>query len=47
MKIIKTGDNFAIAGQHDFKENISATPAIIGNTIYIRTKTQLLAYSKK
>jgi outer membrane protein assembly factor BamB len=47
MKVIKAGDTFGIAGQYDFKENIGATPAIIGNTIFIRTKTQLLAYSSK
>jgi hypothetical protein len=47
MKVIKAGDSFAIAGQYDFKESIGATPAVIGNTIYIRTKTQLLAYYNK
>jgi outer membrane protein assembly factor BamB len=47
MKVIKAGDKLEIAGQYDFKENIGATPAIIGNTIYIRTKTQLLAYTSK
>jgi outer membrane protein assembly factor BamB len=47
MKVIKAGDSFAIAGQYDFKENIGATPAIIGNAIYIRTKTQLFAYFNK
>ena len=47
MKVIKAGDSFAIDGQYDFKESIGATPAVIGNTIYIRTKTQLLAYYNK
>lgn len=47
LKVVKAGDSFVTAGQYDFKENIGATPAIIGNTIYIRTKTQLLAYSNK
>jgi outer membrane protein assembly factor BamB len=47
MKVIKADDSFKVIGQHDFKENIAATPAIIGNTIYIRTKTHLFAYSNK
>jgi len=45
LTIIKAGDELKIIAQHDFKDNIAATPAIIGNSIYIRTKTGLLAYS--
>jgi outer membrane protein assembly factor BamB len=45
LTMIKAGDELKIIGQHDFKDNIAATPAIIGNSIYIRTKTGLLAYS--
>lgn len=47
LKILKAGDNFAVAGEYDFKDKIAATPAIIGNTIYIRTGKELIAYSKK
>jgi outer membrane protein assembly factor BamB len=47
LKVVKAGDNLEIAGQYDFKESIGATPAIIGSTIYVRTKTQLLAYTGK
>jgi outer membrane protein assembly factor BamB len=47
MKILKTGDKFEIAGEYDFKDKILATPAIIGNNIYIRTRNELLAYSGK
>jgi outer membrane protein assembly factor BamB len=47
MKILKAGDKFELAGEYDFKDKIAATPAIIGNTIFIRTKTQLLSYSNK
>jgi outer membrane protein assembly factor BamB len=45
LTMIKAGDELKIIGQHDFKDNIAATPAIIRNSIYIRTKTGLLAYS--
>jgi outer membrane protein assembly factor BamB len=45
LTIIKAGDELKVVAQHDFKDNIAATPAIIGNSIYIRTKTGLLAYS--
>jgi outer membrane protein assembly factor BamB len=45
LTIIKAGDELKIIARHDFKDNIAATPAIIGNVIYIRTKTGLLAYS--
>ncbi len=43
--IVKAGDELEIISQHDFEDNIGATPAIIGNTIYIRTKSKLLAFS--
>jgi len=45
LTIIKAGDELKIIAQHDFRDNIAATPAIIGNSIYIRTKTGLLAFS--
>jgi outer membrane protein assembly factor BamB len=47
LKILKAGDEFEIVGEHDFKENIGASPAIIGNTIYIRTSRGLMAYSDR
>jgi outer membrane protein assembly factor BamB len=47
LKILKAGDEFKIVGEHDFKENIGASPAIIGNTIYIRTSRGLMAYSDR
>ena len=42
--MVKTGDDFDLVHQHDFQERVSATPAIDGSTIYIRTKTQLFAF---
>jgi outer membrane protein assembly factor BamB len=46
LKILKAGDKLNIVGEHDFKDVIGASPAIIGNTIYIRTNSGLMAYSK-
>ena len=45
LTIVKAGDTFKAIGRYDFKDNIAATPAIIGKSIYIRTKTKLLAYT--
>jgi outer membrane protein assembly factor BamB len=45
LKILKAGDKINIVGEHDFKESIAASPAIIGRTIYIRTRSKLMAYS--
>jgi len=45
LKIVKAGDEFQIIAEHDFKENIAATPAIVGNILYIRTKNKIMAYS--
>jgi outer membrane protein assembly factor BamB len=45
LKVVKAGDVFEIASEYDFKDNITATPAIVGNTIYIRTRKELLAYT--
>jgi outer membrane protein assembly factor BamB len=44
LKVIKATDNYEVAGEYDFKEKISATPAIIGNAIYIRTAKSLYAF---
>jgi outer membrane protein assembly factor BamB len=46
LKVVKAGDVFEIAAEYDFKDNITATPAIVGNTIYIRTRNELFAFSK-
>jgi outer membrane protein assembly factor BamB len=47
LKVIKAGDKFEVASEYNFNDKILATPAIAGNTIYIRTKSSLLAYSGK
>jgi len=47
MKVVKAEDKFEIAGEYDFKDKIMATPAIIENSIYIRTGKELIAFSRK
>lgn len=46
MSIIKASDKFEVVGRHDFKNKILATPAIIGNVMYIRAGNKLLAFSE-
>ena len=40
------GDAPKILHQVDFKERIAATPALVGNNIYLRTPTSLYAFGK-
>jgi hypothetical protein len=47
MKVVNAEDKFEIAGEYDFKDKIMATPAIIENSIYIRTGKELIAFSRK
>jgi outer membrane protein assembly factor BamB len=44
LKVIKESDSLEVAYEYDFKDKITATPAIAGNNIYIRTSKELLAY---
>ncbi|MHC4179174.1 MAG: outer membrane protein assembly factor BamB family protein [Planctomycetota bacterium] len=43
VSVVKTGDDFELVHQHDLQQRVSATPAVDGSTVYIRTKTQLFA----
>lgn len=47
IKILKAGDKYELVGENDLKSKIMATPAIIGNTIILRTENGLFAYSAK
>lgn len=47
IEVLKAGDKFELAAENDLKARIGATPAIIGNTIFIRTENGLLAYTNK
>lgn len=46
VTVIKAGDKFDILAQNDLKEEIYASPAIVGNTIYIRTMEYLYAFGQ-
>jgi len=46
ITVIKAGDTLNIAAQQDLGEKIFATPAIVGNTIYVRTTKHLFAFGK-
>ena len=47
VTVIKANNKFDILAQNDLKEDIFASPAIIGNTIYIRTTGHLYAFGQK
>jgi outer membrane protein assembly factor BamB len=44
ITVIKAGDKFKILKQSNLKENVFATPAIIGNSFYIRAQGHLYAF---
>jgi outer membrane protein assembly factor BamB len=46
VTVIKAGDKMNIVAKNDLNEKIFATPAIFGNTIYIRTNQQLYAFGQ-
>jgi hypothetical protein len=41
--VVKAGKNFEILSQNDLGDSILATPALVGNRIYFRTQTDILA----
>ncbi len=43
MFVLGTGDAFEIVARNDFGEGIFATPAIVENTLYLRTAEHLWA----
>ncbi len=46
ITVIKAGDTLEILAKNDLDEKISATPAIIGNTLYVRTAGNLYAFEE-
>ncbi len=44
ITVIATTDQFQILAQNDLKEEIYATPAVFGNSIYVRTTKYLYAF---
>jgi outer membrane protein assembly factor BamB len=46
ITVIKAGNQLEILAQNDMKEKIFATPAVIGNTLYVRTTKHLYAFKQ-
>jgi outer membrane protein assembly factor BamB len=46
ITVISDGDELDILAQNDLGEKIFATPAVIGNTLYVRTTEHLYAFAK-
>jgi len=46
ITVIKAGDKLEILAQNDLGEKIYSTPAVIGNTIYVRTMENLYAFGE-
>jgi outer membrane protein assembly factor BamB len=44
---LAAGPKPEILWQSDFKERIAATPAIVDNTLYVRTETKMFAFKKQ
>ena len=44
VSVIKSGESLQILVQNDLKEDILASPAIIGNKNYVRTEGYLYAF---
>lgn len=47
ISVVKVGSKFELADQHDLGESIFVTPAISGNTLYIRSDSHLHAFTTK
>ncbi|NQU52491.1 MAG: PQQ-binding-like beta-propeller repeat protein [Bacteroidetes bacterium] len=46
ITVVKAGNKLNILAKNDLDEKISATPAIIGNTLYVRTAGNLYAFKE-
>jgi outer membrane protein assembly factor BamB len=44
ITVLRDAEKLEVLARNDLEEPIFATPAVIGNTIYVRTATQLLAF---
>ena len=44
VTVVKAGDDFTIVHQEDLDVPVNATPAMDENTLYIRTKSGLMAF---
>ncbi len=46
LTVVEAGDKLNILAKNDLDEKISATPAVIGNTLYVRTAGNLYAFEE-
>lgn len=46
VTVLAVGDKFEVLARNDLAEPISATPAIVGNAIYVRTEGALYAFGE-
>jgi outer membrane protein assembly factor BamB len=44
VSVLKAGDTFEVMSENDLAERIMATPAIVGDTLYVRTDQHLFAF---
>lgn len=47
VSVVKAGDTFEVLARNDLGETIQATPAIVGDRIYVRTASNLYAFGPK
>ena len=45
MFVVRAGRTYALLARNDMKEMLLATPAIVGDTLFVRTRTHLVALS--
>ena len=46
ITVVEAGDKLNILAKNDLNDKISATPAVIGNTLYVRTAGNLYAFEE-
>jgi hypothetical protein len=45
--VLGTGDHLEVLARNDLGEDISATPAVVGGVLYVRTATNLFAFGQQ
>ena len=46
VSVVKTGPRFELISRNDLGEPVQASPAILGNTLYLRTASRLYAFKR-
>ncbi len=44
VTVVKAGDSFEVLAKSEFGETLQATPAVVGDVLYVRTATTLFAF---